>query len=76
VLSLGYLLALRAGAVAPSFVPLLVLAAFPVAAALVSARDRAVSGSRRTVLAVAVVELLWTVLGQAIVGFAIASRSG
>jgi hypothetical protein len=69
-------LALRAGAVTPSFIPLLVLAAFPVASALVGAQDRSTRGSRRALLAVAVLELLWTVLGQVIVGFAIALQSG
>ena len=61
------------GAVTPSFVPLLVLAAFPVASLLLSARDPT---RRRALAAVALLELLWTALGEAIVGFAIAVQSG
>lgn len=75
VLAVAYLLALRAGLVGPSFVPLLVLSMFPVASALVGV-SRARRPGRVGLLGVAALELLGTVLGEAIVGFAIAGQSG
>lgn len=80
-LSVAYLLAIRAERLTPTFVPLLVLAALPVAAAVVGARGLRIASpaARRwhwALLAIAGVELLWAVLAQAMVGFAIAWRSG
>jgi hypothetical protein len=80
-LSLLYLLAVRDGRVAPSFVPLLLLALLPVASAMVGVLTRGPSrpGDRRwraALIAVAVLELAWTAVSEAMVGFAIAWRSG
>jgi hypothetical protein len=80
-LSLLYLLAIRERRLAPSFVPLLVLALLPVASVAVGllARGPSRPAERRwriALLTVAVLEVVWTVLAQAMVGFAIAWRSG
>ena len=80
-LSLLYLLALRTERLRPSFVPLALLAAAPLASAVVGAaalRSPA-AGSRgwhAALLVGAGVELAWTLLAEAMVGFAIAWRSG
>jgi hypothetical protein len=78
-LSLLYLLAVRWERVEPSFTPLVLLAALPLAAVvlgirgLLGGRER---GWHAALLAVAVVELLWAVMASAMIGFAIAARSG
>jgi drug/metabolite transporter (DMT)-like permease len=80
-LSLAYLMAIRARQIEPSFLPPLVLALAPLAAAIGSAatllRERNAPRTRLWILLVAgVAELLWAVLTLAMVGFAIAWRSG
>ena len=81
VLSLGYLFAVRAGTLEPRYAPLIVLAALP-AAALVTgvlglrAAAAGEGGWQIGVVVLAVVELVWAVLALAMVGFAIAWRSG
>jgi hypothetical protein len=82
VLSLAYLVAIRAERLHPSFVPIIVLAAFPLASAVVGARRLRASGAGVTrrlgivLLAVAALELVWAVVAAMMVGFAIAWRSG
>jgi len=81
VLSVGYLFAIRTGTLEPRCAPLIVLAALP-AAALVGgvlglrAAPAGAGGWQVGVIAVAALELLWAVLALAMVGFAIAWRSG
>jgi hypothetical protein len=80
-LSLLYLLAVRGELARPSFVPLAVLAALPAAVLVASGRAvcRAAQGARRghaITLGIAAAELVWSVLAQALMGFAIAWRSG
>jgi hypothetical protein len=80
-LSLLYLFAVRHGRVHPRFAPLVVLAAFPVAA-LAGAVRRLAAGPRSerssaiAILCAAVIEVGWAVLALAIVGIAIGLRSG
>jgi hypothetical protein len=76
MLSFAYLVALRGGYFTPSFLPLMGLAVFPIASALVGSGGGEVRGRRRALLGIALLELLWTVLAEALVGFAIAWRSG
>ena len=82
VLSLAYLVAVRAECLRPSFVPIVVLAAFPLASAVVGARHLRAAGAgvtRRSgivLLVVAALELVWAVVAAMMVGFAIAWRSG
>jgi hypothetical protein len=67
---MAYLLAIRAGVLRPTFVPVAVLALFPIAALLVP------RGRRSGTAIIAVLELLATALVAAMVGVAIAWRSG
>jgi hypothetical protein len=77
-LSLAYLLAVRAGWLGASFVPLLFLITLPVASAAagVVGMRQSRSGAIMTGLVLAAVELAWGVLSLAIAGFQIAWRSG
>lgn len=81
VLTLLYLLAVRAARVEPSFGPVVVLVALPVLSALVGIshlRRTAAVGSRSgqmVLLALAALEAAFTVLAAAVVGFAIGLRS-
>jgi hypothetical protein len=80
LLALAYLAGIRTDVVAPSFVPVILFAAFPlvaVIAAVVSLRNRnAARRSNWSVLALGVMELVFAVMTCAIVGFAIGLRSG
>ena len=75
-LSLLYLVALRAERIAPSFGPLLALAVFPLASLLIGVRAGGPRARRFLLGALAVAELAWTALAEAMVGFAIAWQSG
>jgi hypothetical protein len=80
-LSVGYLLLIRGGSLAPSFAPLLLFAILPLASAAVgvTAWRHARGTDRRRhgwLLGAAVLELLWVGVADAMVGFAIAWRSG
>ena len=80
-LSLLYLFAVRDQRIVPRFAPLLVLALFPVASVVIGVLARGLSRPddrrrRAALIAVAVLQLAWTVAAQAMVGFAIAWRSG
>jgi hypothetical protein len=81
VLTLLYLLAVRAERVEPSFGPVVGLVVLPVASALVGIahlRQTSPAGSRggqMVLLALAVLEAAFTVLAAAVVGFAIGLRS-
>ncbi len=79
-LSLLYLLAVRAERVAPRFEPMVVVAVLPLAAAVlgVVALRRRTRGMQRQVimLAAALAEILWALCTLAMVGFAVARRSG
>jgi hypothetical protein len=80
-LSLLYLVAIRAERVSPSFTPVVALGTLPVVSALLGglALRGAPYGRRRWHLAwvgVAVLEIAWTVLAAAMVGVAVAWRSG
>jgi hypothetical protein len=72
LLSLAYLVALRAERLPPSFAPILVLSALPLAAVVLGVARRWPAA----LIVVAVVELAWAVLAEAMVGFAIAWQSG
>src|SRR5262245_14234525 len=81
VLSVGYLLAIRAGKLEPRYGPVIVLATLPAAVlvgSLVGLRTAppGEGASHAGMLALAVLELAWTVIALAMVGFAIAWRSG
>ena len=76
LLTLAYLFAVRAERLPASFVPLTVLAALPVGALVVEIARRHTRRWRLIVVAAAFLELLWTVVAQVFVGFAIALRSG
>jgi hypothetical protein len=79
-LSLLYLLAVRAQRVRPGFGPVLGLALLPLAASilgLVALRRTTGSVPRQVMLlTVALAEILWALCALAMVGFAIARRSG
>jgi hypothetical protein len=81
LLTLLYLLAVRAGRVPPSFVPVVVLVVLPMLAMVVGVahlRQTGASGSRgaqMVLLALAALEASFTVLAAAIVGFAIGLQS-
>jgi hypothetical protein len=78
-LSAAYLLALRAGWLAPSFFPPLFAAAAPLASAVLGTVRLARGGERGRailLLATALFEVVWAVVVLAIVGFAIAWRMG
>ena len=81
ILTVLYLVAVRADRVRPSFVPVVALALFPVLATLVGAaqlrRLDAASprGGQIVLLALAALEVSFTVLAMAVVGFAIGLRS-
>jgi hypothetical protein len=80
-LSVLYLALVRGEHLRPSFVPLGVLALLPLASAAVGlvAWRTARPAARRWhggLVALAVVELAWTGLAEAMIGFAIAWRSG
>jgi len=79
-LSLLYLVAVRAERLTPRFAPIVVLGVVPITAAvlgLVALRERS-DGVRRQVmlLIIAVAEILWALCTLAMVGFAVARRSG
>ena len=77
ILTVLYLVLLRSGAVRPSFVPVVAFALLPVLAAAVGIAwlrrpDAAASrGGQIVLLAFAVLEVSFTVLAMAVVGFAI-----
>jgi hypothetical protein len=78
-LSAAYLAALRAGWLNASFLPPLIGAALPLASGVLCAAGLARRVEKRRnalLLLVALLELLWAVIVLAIVGFAIAGRSG
>ncbi len=81
VLTLLYLLAVRAQRLEPSFAPVAVLATLPVLSAMVGIshlRGTSAAGSRGgqiTLLALAALEIAFSVLAAAVVGFAIGFRS-
>lgn len=77
-LSAAYLLALRLDWVEPAFGPPLLAAAAPLGAAALAAAGVARRGGRRALLllALSALELAWAIAVLAIVGFAIAWRSG
>lgn len=78
-LTAAYLAALRADWVNPSFLPPLIAAMLPFASGAISALHLARGIEKRRnalLLFVAVLETLWAVAVLAIVGFAIAARSG
>ena len=81
ILTLLYLLALRAGRVQPSYVPVVTLLVLPLLSMLVGVtqlRRPEASGSRSgriVLLALGVLEVSFTVLAAAVVGFAIGLRS-
>jgi hypothetical protein len=80
-LSVLYLWLVRRETIRPSFVPLAVLALVPLASAAIGLgawrTARPPTRSRHAwLIAVAVLELAWTALAEAMVGFAIAWRSG
>jgi hypothetical protein len=81
VLTLLYLLAVRAERVEPSFAPVTVLATLPVLSAMVSIshlRGASAAGSRgrqMALLALAALEVAFSALAAAVVGFAIGLRS-
>ena len=81
VLTLLYLLAVRAERVQPSFAPVVVLVVLPVVSALVGIahlRQTTPAGSRggqMVLLALAALEAAFTVLAAAVVGFAIGLKS-
>ena len=80
LLSLGYLAAIRAERLRPSLAPLLALAVLPLASAALGIRGRRAGAAPRgwhaALVGVALLELAWTVVAAAMVGFAIAWRSG
>jgi hypothetical protein len=78
LLSLAYLAAIRAERLRPSLAPLLALAVLPIASAAIGLWGRGAAGRgwRAAFLGAAVLELAWTVVAAAMVGFAIAWRSG
>lgn len=80
VLSLAFVAGIRADRVEPSFVPVVILAAFPLAATIAAAvrlrKRKAPPRHNWLVLALGLLELCWAVTTLAIVGFAIALRSG
>jgi hypothetical protein len=64
---------------APSFTPLTLLATLPLAAlvlGVVGLRQGRARAAHGALVAVAVLELLWAVFASAMIGFAIAARSG
>ncbi len=80
IVSLLYLLGVRAGRLAPSFLLVWTLGLLPVVAgsgaALDLLRHTSARGGAITALAIAGAEVGWLVLCGAIVGFAVAWRSG
>ncbi len=78
-LSLLYLLAVRAERLAPRFEPLAVVAVLPLAAAVLGivALRRSIRVQRQAImLAAALAEILWALCTLAMLGFAVARRSG
>jgi hypothetical protein len=80
-LSLLHLLLIRAERVPPSFAPVVLLGVLPLASLAIGLRRRARSRAARgagevALLCAALLELAWAVLSAAMVGFAIAWRSG
>jgi len=78
--SLLYLLAVRADRVTPALGPMAVLAALPLAALVLGlfALGRRPRGAQRQfmLLAAALAEILWALCAVAMMGFAVARRSG
>ncbi|MBM4269304.1 MAG: hypothetical protein FJ144_22310 [Deltaproteobacteria bacterium] len=72
-LTLLYLLLIRAEQAEPSFAPAVVLGLAPLASLAVGLRVRP---WRKGLFVLALLELAWSVLTAALVGFAIAARSG
>ena len=81
ILTLLYLLAIRAERVQPSFAPVVALVVLPILSSLVGVvhlRQGSSAGSRGgqiVLLALAALEAAFTVLAAAVVGFAIGLRS-
>ena len=81
ILTTLYLLAVRAGSVQPSFIPVVALVLLPLLATFVGTAQLrrpeapASRGGQIVLLAVAAVEVSFSVLAAAIVGFAIGLRS-
>jgi len=81
ILTLLYLLAIRAERVQPSFAPVVALVVLPILSSLVGIahlRQRSSAGSRggqMVLLALAALEASFTVLAAAVVGFAIGLQS-
>jgi len=81
ILTLLYLFAVRAGRVHPSFVPVGALVLLPLLSTLVGAAqlrrldDASPRGGQIVLLALAALEMSFTVLAMAVVGFAIGLRS-
>ncbi len=81
ILTLLYLVAVRAGHVHPSFVPVVALVLLPLLATFVGAaqlrrlEEASPRGGQIVLLALAALEVSFTVLATAVVGFAIGLRS-
>lgn len=74
-----YLLAVRFAWTEPRFVPLVALGALPVASAGLGVRGLLAGGPRGghgALLGIALLELFWATVASAMIGFAIAARSG
>jgi hypothetical protein len=81
LLALAYLAAIRAERLRPSLLPVLALAVLPIASAALGVRSRRTGagtgrGWQAALFIAAVLELAWTAVAAAMVGFAIAWRSG
>lgn len=82
-LSFFYLHLMRAGRMAPSFLPVLALALFPLVSIVLASRrlgatpasDRPAS-SDIALVAIAITELAWAMVSAAAVAMALAARSG
>ena len=81
ILTILYLLVIRSGSVTPSFVPVMACALLPIIAAVVGIgalrRPEAATsrGGQVVLLALAALEVSFTVLAMAVVGFAIGFQS-
>jgi hypothetical protein len=80
VLTSLIVLGVRLRRIEPTYAPVLIVAALPLAAAIIALaglRDTRYSPRRNwAVLAISLVELCWAVMALAIIGFAIALHSG
>lgn len=79
-LTLLYLVLVRGERLRPSFVPVVVLTLLPLGSLLLAVPRRGAATATRTaaiaVVVLAVLELAWGAASAALVGFAIAARSG